>query len=98
MSAVTEQQVDDFRRDPRSIYGQCFVFIRPASDNDEDGCRELGLGPSKKLFYKVDSTHFEGRDIVKVLMEGCHVPDELLLDDLLTIIAHDGLVSDQMIV
>jgi hypothetical protein len=97
-SAVTEQQLDDFGRDPRSMYGKCFAFIRPASDDNEDDCRDLGLGPSNELFYKVDSTYFKGHDMVKVLFEGCRVPDELSLDNLLKLIAQSELVDDKMIV
>ncbi len=96
-SAVTEQQLGDFRRDSRRIYGKSFVFIRPSGDTDEDDCRDLGLGPSNELFYKVDSTYFRGRDMVKVLFEGCRVPDELFLDDLLKLIARSQCVGDKMI-
>jgi hypothetical protein len=72
---VTPLQLADFRRDPRTLYGKCFIQLVLDPDNNdtaEDTGRDaLQMGPSNELFFRIEGVAYgKGGDVVKVLFEG----------------------------
>jgi hypothetical protein len=93
-SPVTPPQLADFRRDPRLLHGKRFVNVQRNIDAGavDDG-RDLGMGPSNELFYEIRGVMYAGSDVVMVLFEGCRVPDERPLAEMLDFIAESELVE-----
>jgi hypothetical protein len=79
------------------LYGKRFIQIALGSDNnaeDEVSC-DLKMGPCNELFFRIDGVSYvKGGDVLKVLFEGCRVPDELPLADMLKALARCEMVQD----
>jgi hypothetical protein len=98
-SPVTVLQLAEYRRNPRSMIGKQFLRIEPFEpdedpDDNYDFDDDMWMGPCNELFYKVVGILFhEDGDVVKVIFEGCRIPDERPLAEMLELVGQSELVQ-----
>jgi hypothetical protein len=87
---ITEEPLDEFRRDPSVMCDRRFLVLERAASGDEPTAP-----PGKDVFYEVISV-LSNRQAkkVNVLFEGCRVPDQIPLANILELVAESKLVVE----
>jgi hypothetical protein len=97
---VTVMQLGEFRRNPRSMVGKTFIRIEDFDpnegvENDEqyDFDDDMWMAPCNEQLYKIVGVMFlEVGNMVEAIFEGCHIPDERLLAEILELVEQSHLV------